>query len=828
MSKKIAGWAAGLLCCAAAQAQEMVVSKDVPVDVYDVTSEVLVEKPCRFGVNFEGGAPVPWGPFRPGNLWTAMSSMEPYESRYVVTLSAGVKAEGARIMDNDKGGIGYWDSVPYGVYEGGTLTYYSLNGSYMEKVHEAKVVKLNPAPGGEFIEMDPPLPVVPKAGDIIVIDRRFLEYPVEAQSFSLDPARANFRKGFGFADGGFSERNSGAKGCFDDRQKCPEGGSTASLKITLPGGKMAGFSHWAWKQGEFQLRPPNGAEFKGQIWMRQEGMPSGKVKVICGGQYSGEFDVTDEWKKFEWAFTVDHAKIASADKAPDSIRVESAEAGTLWLDNFLLWDSAEPVGAVRKIHKDAMKEALLGTVRIWVPLIRESLEDAIFGNYFSARTLFSMKAGTQAKDTLSVHDMLVLCKETGANPWINLHPLSRDDEMKNLMEYLSGDTSTAWGKRRAGLGQKEPWTKVFDRVYLECGNETWNSIFAPLAWPGRANVYAGVANRMFKLVKTHPLYSKDRLVCIASGWGIQPTEWTKQMMELAHEVDMVDVAAYFGGSDGLSAKGAAGAEGGDTSESLIKAIIRGQLLMSGPGIVGNQRRKLQEVAAAHREKTGLQVMLGDYESGPGYILPGPSKPYRLQSELTGKSLGLGVTTLDSFMMEMAFGYQAVNYFKWDIGPNWVTHNNEEDMIPHVSWIAVTMRNKHCDGSLMKVVPADRKTVDVPPQELDGWTYDGKHRTVQYKGQKDIPLTECYAFKDGKKHAIMVFSRSAEETRKVKLNLPFTPENTAQLHYLTGNYWDGNFQEYKIKEQQKTVTDFSQNYTFDLPPSSIYIFVSEEE
>jgi hypothetical protein len=286
---------------------------------------------------------------------------------------------------------------------------------------------------------------------------------------------------------------------------------------------------------------------------------------------------------------------------------------------------------------------------------------------------------------------------------------------------------------------------------------------------------------------------------------------------------VVDVAAYFGGSDGFSVKGA-----GDDEETIAKEIIKGQLILCGPGLVGQLRVELGAMRDQLKAKTGRDILLADYESGPGYIIPGPGQTHRPRDEKVGKSLGMGVVTLDCFLLENSLGFVSQNYFKYNVGHNWVTHNTETDMFPQASWIALTMRNKYCDGSMMKVTSPERKTVNVPAQELEGWTYDGKPRVKNFKGQQNIPLTECYAFKDGKKHALVVFSRCSDEERQVTLQLPYEPQAEADLYFLTGNYWDGNADEYRIQEQHKKVTGFSSEYTFTLPPSSVYIFVCAEK
>jgi hypothetical protein len=808
-----------------AGALQVDVATDAPEDRYEITAEVLVEKPCRFGVNVEPNAPLPWFPTRLANVWNTMSAMEPFEACHVHTFGPACTNEGARIVDvwnNPKEtgknfwhpGLGHWDTIPVGLFDGGNAVIYRKGDGYMEKLHEARIIRYSPQPKGEeFVELDPPLSGPIKEKDIIVVRRRYDAWPSQAGLTNEQiRARLEAMRYKQFAP----EKNSGVSFDFDSTQHCPEAGSTASMKIALPGGRNKGVFQWFSFNADNHQIHPSGTTFKVQAWLRQEGMASGAVTFLFGNQQTSRVVAGPSWKKHELSFVFDPAK-APTNKGPDRLGIYSEEAGTLWVDNFAVWDASEPLGAIRKIHRDALKAAKPGSIRILTPLHRYSLEDSLFGEVFTARTMHGRNF-----DGASVHQLLELCKETGADPWISLYPLMSDAELDALAEYLFGPPDHGYGKRRAERGQAEPWSHVFGKIYLECANETWNTIFAPLAWPGKPDVYAAVANRMFKRIKQHPFARREQIVCIASGFGRDPTGWTRRVAEMAVEADAVDVAAYFGGSDGLSAKGS----GGSDDETVARQIIRGQLVLSGPGIVGHPRRELRKMIEGLRGKTGRTVNLAAYEAGPGYILPGPGKVSRASDEIIGKSLGLAVVTLDTFLMENAMGYLAQNYYKYNVGHNWVTHNNERDMFPQASWIALTMRNKHCEGSLFKVVPGDRKLVSVPPQELEGWTYDGKPKNVNFKGQQNIPLTECYVYGEGKKRTVVLFNRSAEEPRPIVLKLPYEPRNEADLYYLTGNYLDGNAHEYKIKEQHRKVTDLKRNYTFTLPPSSIYMLVHE--
>jgi hypothetical protein len=813
-----------LPCCAAAM--QITVANNTATDCYEITSAVLVTNPPRCGLNIEAAAPVPWSPTRIANLWNAMSSMEPYALRHVHNFGPECTNIGNRIYDVRNsppqtgkpfwhGGLGHWDTLPVGLLDGGAAVVYRARDGYLEPLHRATVARYAPQPAGrEFVELAPPLHVPIQPNDILVIDQHYTHWPSQ-DSITNKAMRERLislnRYGL-FAP----ERASGVDYDMDATQHCPEGGSTASLKVAFPGGANKGVFQWFSKAGQFQQTLPTGAVFNVQIWLRQEGLTTGVVQIRCGNQHTQALVVGPDWKKYTFAFAVDRAKMPT--QGPDKLGVYTADAGTLWIDNFAVWDAAEPRGAVRRIHRAALQQARPGTLRIWTPLHRNSLADALVGDLFTAR-----QERNRSFDGLNTHQQLMLCSATRADPWLNLHPLTSDEELRQLMEYLGAPADTGWGRQRAARGQVAPWTAVFSNIYLECGNETWNSIFAPLAWPGKPQVYTAVANRMFKLIKTSPYYRRGQVLCVASGWGHMPTGWTKEVAELTREADVVDVAAYFGGSDGFSVEGSGG---DDTTKA--QEIIKGQLILCGPGLVGQLRRELVTMRSTLAAQTGRHVLLADYESGPGYILPNPGSVFRPRDEMVGKSLGMGIVTLDCFLMESALGFVAQNYFKYNVGPNWVTHNNEDDMYPHASWLALQMRNRHCAGDVLQVVPRARKTVNLPAQELEGRTYDGKPRRLQYKGCSAIPLTECYAFRSGPRHTIVALNRSWNEPRTVTLTLPFVPQSTAELYYLSGDPFAGNHTTYAIKEQHMTLNAVTSPFTFVLPPSSAYFMVIMED
>ena len=55
-----------------------------------------------------------------------------------------------------------------------------------------------------------------------------------------------------------------------------------------------------------------------------------------------------------------------------------------------------------------------------------------------------------------------------------------EEEWRQLIEYLAGDPETPMGKLRTQHrdGDTTPWTDVFEKIIIECDNETWNFSFA--------------------------------------------------------------------------------------------------------------------------------------------------------------------------------------------------------------------------------------------------------------------------------------------------------------------------------------------------------------
>jgi alpha-L-arabinofuranosidase len=151
--------------------------------------------------------------------------------------------------------------------------------------------------------------------------------------------------------------------------------------------------------------------------------------------------------------------------------------------------------------------------------------------------------GSEADDiAMGLHDFLVLCQTIGAEPWFTMPTGMTTQEMSNLMDYLGGTTATAYGQRRANLGQTAPWTSVFSTIHLEFGNEVWNTgnpganMTDPAAYGKRAAV-------IFTTAKASPSYSAKSFDLILDGFQALPS-WNATALANSTNYDTVDIASY--------------------------------------------------------------------------------------------------------------------------------------------------------------------------------------------------------------------------------------------------------------------------------------------
>jgi len=67
----------------------------------------------------------------------------------------------------------------------------------------------------------------------------------------------------------------------------------------------------------------------------------------------------------------------------------------------------------------------------------------------------------------SLEDCLDMISNAGANPWIVIGSCASETDIDNFMSYMCGSTSEGFGTRRVANGTAVPWSRNFDRIYVE-------------------------------------------------------------------------------------------------------------------------------------------------------------------------------------------------------------------------------------------------------------------------------------------------------------------------------------------------------------------------
>lgn len=817
---------------------------------YTVSDEVLIEKPNRFGMNFSNPNFLPWSPQRSVNIWSNRYAFEPIITRFNSQATGGsedsledfkgkpwgVNPQSGRVI-NSWGGS-YWGTSTDGFWDGATIEIYRPTEDSLDLLRKAKVKQFIGTKGEEKFILDSKGPAV-QQGDVYVVTNHRLDIHK-----GLAPNKGKARKQ---ANGLFDEGKQKQGGRFqidrkgegyvqwviDDTTHCPEGGSTASMKVTVTGEgdeiKGMGHQYLRWEGKERNFNP--GKEYYCEIWLRQEGIEDGKVTVQIGDRGTKVCDVTDKWQKF--TFDLDNTTPVS--KGIPYLVVGSTKPGTFWMDNLGVFEKGLEPFALYPMWQEALNEYRPGIIRDMSGLGLFTLDNWL-SRGFERKSVWHPDAGVnegwdQGNTPLPYY--LEMCKACGANPYLMTYILPSDEEIDGFVEYLAAPADVGYGKLRAKHGHPKPWTEEFDKIYVECANETWNGTFNPQAFPSQPELAGKVSNRLFQRIKASKWFKKGDFSCVASAfvhslyrwknpdgsWKMDPKAkaWTLRCTEKCPGLDSIATGptGYIGGWDGSSVVG-------ESDDDLFQANLLYSARLMEP--------KLEDIDALRAELKKLhgldEIEMTMYEAGPGYSLPSPDKPWREEEERIGKSLALGVVTLDNFLFVIANNGN-LNFFKLNRGNNWSSHNME--MQPHSTWLALLLRNKHCTGSLLKVTPGEQNTIDLPEQQMVGLDNSGKRRKGVMKAMSGIPLTRLYAFKDGNKTNLIFLNRSFKESQELKVTLPFKPKAEAKMISLTHEDPRAtNRTEEQLKLVESTLSDMGQTHTFTLAPASAYVVTCETE
>jgi len=798
--------------------------------VFEISPTVVVTNPPRFGVNFIPPPMSHWDTEPWHNQWWKAPNPNPVTARLKGVTTGGSTTT---LEDNGGRGIGYYDVFRNGFFDGGTAAVYRYEDGRISLVREDKIATYEASvKGPNRITFAAPGPSVKPGDDYILttvrtdfpssITRTWKDAPwciIDGLSLWPDPvAKLQYEAGVRV----------------ELSKDTPEGGGSASLALTVPKewhgdpnvwcGERVAVGGWL-HSGERKDFPRLhiGKPYTLSLWMKQTGMATGTVNVTIGSLASPSFKVTDQWH----LYTADFVAGPPAGNYAERFEIQMKEPGSLLIDNITLVEKngPPPYGFYPEIV-ETLKRYHPGSLRLWALQenhgFGKSLDDVLGSPELSNMT-FKESDGANTTTPVGLHQMLELCAKIGADPWIITSTMFSAQEQKNLIEYLAGPAYSPYGKKRAQWGRKMPWTATFQRIKIEMGNETWNAMFQPQGFPGRGGVYGAYSEFMFQQMKSSPWFQEDKFQFVINGFAGQPgrESWAfgASALRNAPSAQAIDIAYYTGGWDAVGLL-----KSDNPEEGWMNILTFARRILAPLSLAFKQTA--DAIAEEQNRPGDVQCLV--YEAGPGYTLPGPGK-FNMQEQEEGKSLAQAVNSMDIFMRNLRNGYGDQAFFMFKNGHYWASHNRNWG--EHIIWKALGMRNSLLAGDLITAKPKQMVTVDLPETTADvvSQSNSADKSVKSFPAVPDLPLIDCYPFRDGDRYSFMFISRRLDGDTRTTLQLPYEPRSDYTLYTLSGTGPNvNNIESEVVKVVTEQKQGMTRSFTLEIPPHSVVVMVNNSK
>jgi fibronectin type 3 domain-containing protein len=745
---------------------------------FSIFPQVVAANPVNAGFNMQPAA----GANITENAWIADGGFAPYDERMSFTASQNGTA--TTFIASGGGGTSFYSSITTGYFVGATArTYRYSNGAWslLRTDTVADYTALDDTSAADntitFASSGPQI----LAGDIVWLD---LDDQQTVPGLTLlDPRFTEYCANWGTE----------AQGSCDSRTKTlpytlstdVPASDTGGLSMELSDGSSENQGIWQYVQGAFvgpsyeQFQP--GHTYKVDVWLKQSGIGNGSVTFSINGMgISHTFtDVTDTWQEFTWTFPA--VAGLPANSVQPSVHLDYTAPGTMWVDNFKLYDAAWAPNAVDPEVMTTWQNYQPGTVRIW----------SNFGNASENYSFFSLDSwltpeiktrntpgvGNQYEvpgELEHLPDALANVKTIGANPWLIVNMALSEVEWGELIDYLAAPAGVGYAAKRPA-DHPGPYTDDFSTIYLEVGNEEWGTqqVPADAAYGQWAHFVIGNA------IAGKSYFNPSQLKFILNGFDLEPS-FGSAAAAAAPEASMVDAALYTQGNQSL------------TGDAYYQSDLVQVPASNGPII--DSIVSQQQLDAANGRIYGLAA----YEEGPGADTPTHS---------SDNSLAAGIGAIDVNLYASLRGFGPQNLFMYGLGSGpYTSHTNfANGFRPHPVWEALQMRNNYCTGPMVLT------TTNSVPTTTDGNNY---------------PLIAVYTFQDAKvtnQADVVVISRDLNNQTPVTLNFPATPTGSANLYMLTGDPRADNNEAMNTPITTTTLDGVTSSYTFTMPPGSMYVF-----
>ncbi|MGA2350388.1 MAG: Ig-like domain repeat protein [Terracidiphilus sp.] len=744
---------------------------------FSIFPQVLAANPVRAGFNMQPAA----GTNITENAWLADGGFSSYDAR--MSFTANQDGTANSFIAAGGGGTSFYSSITSGYFVGATAYTYRFGGGAWSLLRTDTVAGFtaldDSTPADNTITFAGSGPQI-LAGDIVWVD---LDNQASVPGLTLlDPRFTTYCTNWNSETLNCDTRTATLPYTLSTDVPAADSGGL-SLEITDANSETNGI--WQYIQGAFvgptaeEFQP--GHTYEVNVWLKQSGISNGNVTFSIAGlgithTFTG---VTNSWQEFTWTFPA--VAGLPANSSVTSAHLDFSAPGTMWVDNFQLFDAAWAPNTVSPQAMTAWQSYQPGTFRIW----------SNFGNAAENYSFFSLESwltpeiktrntpgiGNQYElpgELEHLPDALANVKAIGnANPWLIVNMALSPTDWGNLIDYLAAPAGTGYAAMRPA-NHPGPYTDDFTTIYLEVGNEEWGTQSVPADTAYGQWAHFVISNA----IAGKSYFNPSQIKFIANGFDLKPS-FGSAAAAVAPEVSIVDAALYSQGNQAL------------TGDAYYQSDLVQVPASNGPIIDAL-------VAQQQLDATSGRIYgLASYEEGPGASTTAHNGD-------TSLAAAIGAVDVNLYASERGFGAQNLFMYQLGAGP-YTSHSNfANGFRPHPVWEALQMRNNYCTGPIVLT------TVNSVPTSTDGNAY---------------PLIAVYTFRDANvanQADVVVISRDLNNNTPVTLHFPATPTGTANLYTLTGDPRTGNDQAMNIPIGSTTVS-ITANYSFNMPPGSMYVF-----
>lgn len=475
--------------------------------------------------------------------------------------------------------------------------------------------------------------------------------------------------------------------------------------------------------------------------------------------YGPAASVTTDWATYSWTY------VPSANQELTGFSIELATNATYWIDDVIAYNandldpdtglSAVYVARLRELHPDTLRLGGLGINGI-------PLESYLFEPW-------DLSYGPPAfMGEMGLNTFLKLCRAIGADPFISVPPAFSDPTMAalgdltddvvdngvadhgNLVDYLGGDGSTAYGARREADGYSR-WDSQFGVIYLELGNEIWGTPDG--LWD--MNFDSDSGNTTLIRMERFARYNVARMTEMKArpGWrstmrvgfgGRDPTIW---IGDWAGSYNVTLVPAVKDLTDFSTISMYYGPEGASTTDDALYGDLFGRAAWFERSV--RAMKQAFYTAAGNRD-----IETAVYE---GAAVWGPYAA-SLDENVYAKevSVGAAVADVDNFAAGNRAGITVNNLFHFN-GYVWAIIGGFPDFQRKPAYYAVQLFTQHIAG------------------EAIGCTVAGSGSyTSNIPDEPPVPNVACYAYRDGSSYQVLLINRSRSASQTVTIGRDLSP------------------------------------------------------